>query len=133
MVYFAAMGILRTLRKFGNAAVRAVAVLYVAFCLCGSVGICLCDADPDGCGEHCHDCGDHSSEECLHFSVDVDDFLAPQTGVSLPAVCLEFVPAPPFAAAEKTAGPRLRPPPAAPPDGGGGGYVSYSVRMHPLA
>ena len=133
VVYFGAMGVLRTLRELGNAAVRAVAVLYIAFCLCGSAGICLCDPDPDDCGEHCHDCGSHSEDECLHFTVDVDDFLAPQTGVSLPSVPLAFFSVPSFAVVEIPARPRLRPSSTAPPDGGGGRYVSYSTRLHPLA
>lgn len=132
VVYSNAMGILRTLRKLGNAAVRAAAVLYVALCLCGSVGICLCDPDPDGCGERCHDCDGHSDDECLHFTVDVDDFLAPQTGVSFLSAPLAILPVPPMVAVIPER-PRLRPSSAAPPDGGGGRYVSYSARLHPLA
>lgn len=133
MVYFRAMGLLRTLRKLGTAAVRAAAVLYVAFCLCGSAELCFCDPDPDNCGEHCHDCEDHSEDECLHLAVDVDDFLAPQTGVSLPAVSLAFFSAPSFTVVEIPVRPRLRPSSTAPLDGGGGIYVSYSKRLHPLS
>ena len=133
VVYFGVMGILRTLRRLGNAAVRAVAVLYVAFSVCGSVGICLCDPDPDDCGEHCHDCGNHSEDECLHFTIDVDDFLTPPTGVSLPSAPIAIFSVPPFAVVEIPARPRLRLSSTAPPDGGGGRYVSYSTRLHPLA
>lgn len=127
------MGFLRTLRKFGSAAFRAVAVLYVAFLLCGTVEICLCDPDPDNCGEHCHDCEDHSEDKCLHLTVDVDDFLAPQTGVSLPAVSPAFFYAPSHVAVEFPVMPRLRPSSTAPPDSGGGRYISYYSRMHPLS
>jgi hypothetical protein len=127
------MGILRTLGKFGNAAVRAASVLYVVLCLCWSSEICLCDPDPDNCGEHCHECDGHSAEECLHFSVDVDDFLAPQTVVSLPAVPPAIFPEPSLAVSAVPARPRERPSSTAPPDGGGGRYVSYSKRLHPLA
>ena len=126
------MGILRTLGKFGNAAVRAASVLYVALCLCWSSEICLCDPDPDNCGEHCHECDGHSAEECLHFSVDVDDFLVPQTGVPLQSVPPEIFSPPPFLSAEFPPRPRPRPVSAAPP-GCGGAYVSYSARMHPLS
>jgi hypothetical protein len=126
------MGFLRTLRKFGSAAFRAVAVLYVAFLLCGTVEICLCDPDPDNCGEHCHDCEDHSGHECSHLTVDVDDILAPQTGVSIPAVVLAFFSAPSLSVEELSLHLRPRPSSTAPPDSGGR-YISFSSRLHPLS
>ena len=126
------MGILRTLRKMGTAAVRAAAVLYVTFCAYGSIEICFCDPDPDDCGEHCHDCSGHSDDECRHFAVDVDDILAPQTGVPLPEVDLAFFCAPSPAAGEIPVRPRLRPSSTAPPDGDGT-YISYSKRLNPLS
>ena len=126
------MAMMRTLRKLGKAAIRAVSVLYVALCLCWSAEICLCDPDPDNCGEHCHECDGHTEDDCLHLSVDVDDFLVPQTGVPLPSAMLEFFSPPPFQVVEISLRPRLRPLSTAPPDCGGK-YVSYSARLHPLS
>ena len=132
MIYFDAMKIQRTLRKLGSAAFRAAGALYVAFSLCGAFEICLCDPDPDNCGEHCHDCEDHSGDECLHLTVDAGDILAPQTGVSIPAVVLAFFSAPSFSVEESPLRPRLRPSSTAPPDSGGR-YISYSRRLNPLS
>ena len=84
------MAMMRTLRKLGKAAIRAVSVLYVALCLCWSAEICFCDPDPDNCGEHCHECDGHTEDDCLHLSVDVDDFLVPQTGVPLPSAMMMY-------------------------------------------
>lgn len=113
--------------------VRTAAVLNVALCVCGSIEICLCDPDPDNCGEHCHDCDEHSKDECRHFSIDVDDFMVPHAGVtvlSAPAmVCSPSA----FAVAAIPDQQRTRPISTAPPDSGGGMYLSYSARIHPLA
>ena len=126
------MGILRTLRKVGDAAVRAVSLLSVAFCLNGAANICFCDTDPDGCGEHCHDCSEPETEDsCKHLSIQIDEFLVPQTdtatatdGLELP-VC--FTASLNFAISPE---PVVRPVSTAPPDSGGT-YVSYSTRIYP--
>ena len=105
------MGILRTLRKVGDAAVRAVSLLSVAFCLNGTASICFCDTDPDGCGEHCHDCSDPETDDsCKHLTIQIDEFLVPQTdmatvtdGLAMPSFC----PVPQIAAA--TSEPVMRP------------------------
>ena len=127
------MKIVKTIKKMCIAATNLAAAFSVALCLRSAIEICLCDPDPDDCGEHCHDCGDHSEDKCLHLTVDVDDFLAPQTGVSLPAVSPAFFSAPSHAAVEFPVMPRLRPSSTAPPDSGGGRYISYYSRMHPLS
>ena len=122
----------KAIKRFCSTATMIAASFIVAFSLGGSLQICLCDPDPDNCGEHCHDCGEHSGDDCLHLTVDVDDFLAPQTGVSIPAVALAFFSAPSFAVVDIPARPRLRPSSNAPPDSGGR-YVSYSYRLNPLS
>jgi hypothetical protein len=127
------MGFLRTLRKFGSAAFRAAAVLYVAFLLCGTVEICLCDPDPDNCGEHCHDCEDHAADECRHLTVDVGDYFVSQTAVSIPSVFAAVYPFPVSANLELSFRPRLRPVSTAPPDNSTGNFLFYSTRIHPLA
>lgn len=126
------MKTVKAIKKVCIAAAKFAAMFSVTFCLGGAFEICLCDPDPDNCGEHCHDCGEHSGDDCLHLTVDVDDFLAPQTGVSIPAVALAFFSAPSFAVVDIPARPRLRPSSNAPPDGGGR-YVSYSFRLNPLS
>ena len=133
VVYFYAMGILRTLRRLGTAVVRAAVVLYVTFCVCGSIEICLCDPDPDNCGEHCHDCDEHSKDECHHFSIDVDDFMVPHAGATVPSAPAMVCPPSAFAVAAIPDQQRTRPISTAPPDSGGGMYLSYSARIHPLA
>ena len=124
------MGVLRTLRKAGGAVVKTVSVFSVAFCLTGSARICLCDPDPDDCGEHCHDCSGHSEDECHHLTIDLDEFLVPQSdtatvtdGLAIP-VCTMV---PQIAAIPSE--PVIRPISTAPPDSGGT-YVSYSTRIH---
>lgn len=127
------MGILRTLRKTGDAVARAVSVLSVAFCLMGNIGICLCDPDPDDCGRHCHDCSSEPEDECRHLTIDLDDFLVPQSDDILPQTAADA----PIRDISKTsltadADARPRPTSTAPPDSGGT-YVSYSTRIHPLS
>ena len=131
MVHFSAMGMLRTLRKVGSAAVRAVSLLSVAFCLNGTASICFCDTDPDECGEHCHDCSEPETEDsCKHLTIQVDEFLVPQTDMDVAADGLEApacLSVPPIAAIPSE--PVIRPVSTAPPDSGGT-YVSYSTRIH---
>ena len=131
MIHFFAMGLLRTLRKAGNAVLRAVSLLSVAFCLNGTASICFCDTDPDECGEHCHDCSEPETEDpCKHLTIQIDEFLVPQTdmtavtdGLPMPA----FFPVPQIAAVPSE--PVMRPISTAPPDTGGT-FVSYSTRIH---
>jgi hypothetical protein len=123
---------MHTLRKLGSAAFRAAATFYAVLCLCLTVEMCLCDPDPDNCGEHCHDCDDHSENTCLHLSIDVDDFLAPQAGVSIPAISPAVFCTPTLALLEQPARFRARPQSTAPPDSGGR-YISFSSRLHPLS
>ena len=113
--------------------VRTAAVLNVALCVCGSIEICLCDPDPDNCGEHCHDCDEHSKDECHHFSIDVDDFMVPHAGATVPSAPAMVCPPSAFAVAAIPDQQRTRPISTAPPDSGGGMYLSYSARIHPLA
>ena len=131
MIHFFAMGIFRTLRKAGTAALRAVSLLSVVFCLNGTASICFCDTDPDECGEHCHDCSEPETEDsCKHLTIQIDEFLVPQTdmtavtdGLPMPA----FFPVPQIAAVPSE--PVMRPISTAPPDTGGT-FVSYSTRIH---
>ena len=131
VVHFSAMGMLRTLRKIGTTAVRAVSLLSVAFCLNGTANICFCDTDPDGCGEHCHDCSEPETEDsCKHLTIQIDEFLVLQTdtatvtdGLAIP----DYTMVPQIAAIPSE--PVIRPISTAPPDTGGT-YVSYSTRIH---
>ena len=47
---------------------------------CGEHIVCLCSDDPDGCGEHCHVCGEvfpdglSAADPCNHFSFSNVDF-----------------------------------------------------------
>ena len=133
MVHFAAMGILRILRKMGDSVVRAVSVLSVSFCLAGSASICLCDTDPDDCGEHCHECDSHSADECRHLTIDIDDFITPHSDDILPVLIVADAPVFMIELPTAVCALRIRPVSTAPPDAGGGRYVSYSPRIHPLS
>ena len=126
------MGILRTFRKVGNAAVRAVSLLSVAFCLNGTASICFCDTDPDGCGEHCHDCSEPETEDsCKHLTIQIDEFLVPQTDTvaATDGLLITICFTDPQTAAIPPE-PVISPISTAPPDSGGA-YVSYSTRIHP--
>ena len=69
------------------------AALFSASVLQG-LTLCLCAPDPDGCGEHCHDCGSapepqsgHLDHICDHLTISA---LAPSekfTGVTVKAPC----------------------------------------------
>lgn len=133
VIHLSAMGILRTFRKIAETAVRAVSILSVAFCLSRSVTLCFCDTDPDDCAEHCHDCSEpEESDSCKHLTIQIDEFLVPQTDSPLTDVALA-IPAPvPIDAWSICNGPHTRPISTAPPDCGGS-YVSYSTRIHPLS
>ena len=47
---------------------------------CGEHIVCLCSDDPDGCGEHCHVCGEvfpdglSAADPCNHFAFSNVDF-----------------------------------------------------------
>ena len=133
VVHFAAMGILRILRKMGDSVVRTVSVLSVSFCLAGSASICLCDTDPDDCGEHCHECDGHSADECRHLTIDIDDFITPQSDDLLPVPAVAEASVPVMEHPAAICALRMRPVSTAPPDAGGGRYVSYSPWIHPLS
>jgi hypothetical protein len=133
VVHFTAMGMLRTLRKIGDSVARAVSVLSVSLCLAGSAGICLCESDPDGCGENCHECDGHPSGECRHLTIDVDDFVIPQSDDILPVPAVAGAPVSMMEIPAAVCALRMRPISTAPPGAGGGRYVSYSSRIHPLS
>ena len=133
VVHFAAMGILRILRKMGDSVVRTVSVLSVSFCLAGSASICLCDTDPDDCGEHCHECDGHSADECRHLTIDIDDFITPHSDDILPVLIVADAPVFMVELPTAVCALRMRPVSTAPPDAGGGRYVSYSPWIHPLS
>ena len=118
MVHFAAMGILRILRKMGDSVVRAVSVLSVSFCLAGSASICLCDTDPDDCGEHCHECDSHSADECRHLTIDIDDFITPHSDDILPVLIVADAPVFMIELPTAVCALRIRPVSTAPPDAG---------------
>jgi hypothetical protein len=117
----------------GDSVARAVSVLSVSFCLAGSASICLCDSDPDDCGENCHECDGHSADECRHLTIDIDDFITPQSDDTVPVPAVADVPVFVLEPPAAVSAPRMRPASTAPPDTGGGSYVSYSPRIHPLS
>ena len=113
--------------------VRAMSVLSVSFCLAGPASICLCDLDPDDCGENCHECDGHSSGECRHLTIDVDDLVIPQSDDIIPVPAVAGAPVSMMEIPAAVCALRMRPVSTAPPDAGGGRYVSYSFRIHPLS
>lgn len=72
------MKLMRVIKKvFRKTTNLLAASLAVAF-LAGPASICVCDDDPDHCGEACHDCSGSSADECEIVTIDVDDFTLSQ-------------------------------------------------------
>ena len=128
------MKLLKAMKNACITATRIAAALVVACCLGGTLKICLCDPDPDNCGEHCHDCTPQSSELCEHVEISIDASTIPSTDVPIPVV---YDAPPPTATlrllTDNTPLSRLRPPSTAPPDCGGNNYIYHSFRLYPLS
>lgn len=128
------MNIAGTMKRTVRAAARILAGLAAAFLLAGSMQFCLCDEDPDNCGEKCHDCSTHQTQEdgCDHVTLGPDDFTVPDNDV-LPVCALQEAPVPDFCVRpdfEIKTPPR---PSAASPPPRRSQYVSYSPKLNPLS
>lgn len=109
------MKTMKKAKKAFHAAVSAAAVLLASFFLCRPIELCLCDKDPDGCGEECHDCSSEHCGECDHVTVDSVDSTTVTSKVSLPEVIYGQPASPsPAATADETL-PAAIPPSTAPP------------------
>ena len=117
--------------KFNHAVMIAMAVVSSFVCCTRGMAICLCDDDPDNCGEACHECHDeHSEEECIHLEFSAVDQNVATTTISfqLPEFCLMRSVEPNFRivkffskSVNSTA------PPLSPQDT----FLSYSLRLMP--
>ena len=138
----------RGLARFVKAMACAVAA---ALLLGNSLEICLCEADPDGCGEACHDCSaPHAPvcapdirtdagpsllavDDCHHIQIAVDG-LMPFDGSVRPVTAIAV--ARPSQSADlphEVVRKALLPRATAPPSASGGGYLLYSRRLCPLS
>lgn len=126
------MKLLKTAKKITAGAVRTFAALSLVFCVNGTLQLCLCDSDPDGCGEHCHECVPENQDDCVHVTVQLDAPLAPQTSLDAPQVVAALP-----ASVDFTVSPEgflSSPDPAATgPPHPGGLYISSSTRLYPLS
>jgi hypothetical protein len=120
----------KTAKKIIRSVCSTFAVLSLVFCVNGTIRFCLCDSDPDDCGEHCHDCSTETEEECDHVTVKMDAPLTPQSGVELPlviAVSPAVETSSVFSLESELPGVQFW---TGPPDSGGR-YISHSKRLYP--
>lgn len=104
----------------------------LALCVNGTIQLCLCDPDPDGCGDHCHECTPEAADVCEHITIEIDAPSVTRTDVDIPETfnvpAIAALPAPARAGLNRPA----RPAYAKPPDTGGA-YISRSTRLYPLS
>lgn len=119
------------IKKFATATMHVAAFLCALFCLNGTIQVCFCADDPDGCGEHCHDCSEEDSHECDHLSVQIDAPLTPHANTIAPEGIAVFANKPaPLTAPIIHITFTLPHNSNAPPDSGGR-YISTSTRLFP--
>lgn len=127
------MKIVKAIRRAAHTATKLMAVSLAALFLTGPVSFCLCDEDPDNCGESCHDCSESADEDCEHATIDVDDFTLSHNDDNifnidrLTDVTADFCSAPRLEARQ------ISRPTAASPPFRNWAYISYSSRLNPLS
>lgn len=126
------MKFLEKAKKTAGGALCAVVALSLAFCVNGTLRLCLCDSDPDDCGEHCHECTPGAEEACAHLTVCLDAPFVPQTSVDMPELSAAFPAAVDFTVLPETLFARPSPASTGPPHSGGL-YISNSTRLYPLS
>jgi len=122
-------------RRVRKAAVVVMAAVASFVAVARGAELCLCDEDPDDCGQVCHECGVpvpdgvSESEDCLHLDVSAADLALADNDVRLPVVWFAPVAIPPdvhFAAFECEVLPRATGPPLECPV-----FCRYSIRLFP--
>lgn len=127
------MKIVKAIRRAINTATNFMAVSLALLFLAGPVSFCLCDEDPDNCGEACHDCSESTDEDCEHATIDVDDFTLSHNDDNIinldyqPDAVTDFYSTPGLMARQ------ISRPVAASPPFRSWAYTSYSKRLNPLS
>lgn len=127
------MKIVKAIRRAINTATNFMAVLLAAIFLAGPVSFCLCDEDPDNCGEACHDCSESTDEDCEHATIDVDDFTLSHNDDNIinldcqPDAVTDFYSTPGLMARQ------ISRPSATSPPFRSWAYTSYSKRLNPIS
>lgn len=127
------MKIVKAIRRVTSCAANFMAVLLAAIFLAGPVSFCLCDEDPDNCGEACHDCSEPIDEDCEHTTIDIDDFILSHNDDNIINVdCQPDIVADFYSTLRLKARQILRPSATSPPFRSWA-YTSYSKRLNPLS
>ncbi|MBS7287152.1 MAG: hypothetical protein KIH06_07825 [Kiritimatiellae bacterium] len=119
-------------RRMLDGAICLLAAFFLAFCVNGSMQLCLCDSDPDNCGEHCHECSSETEETCAHLNIQFDAPILPQTSVNTPQFVVALPPVVEFLFSESTI-PFLTYSAAVSPPLLRGLYIVFSNRLYPLS
>ena len=127
-----AVKIIRTVRRFMHKAATMVSAFSLAFCLDGSLQICLCEADSDGCGSACHECTPESDDSCTHLTVQIDAHDVPHVDINIPTVVT--APPPPEISEQllsSTSSLAIRRPASTAPPDDCSIHISFSKRLYP--
>ena len=127
------MKIVKTIRRATNCAANFMAVMLAAIFLAGPVSFCLCDEDPDNCGEACHDCSESTDEDCEHATIDVDDFTLSHNDDNIINIDYFLQVAADFNSSIKLEARQISRPRATSPPFRSWAYISYSKRLNPLS
>ena len=127
------MSFLKAMRKVSIVAASLVATFALALCVNKPLQLCLCDDDPDDCGEHCHECAPETDHDCNHIVIELETPSPTQTSVSVPVVAAEsFISSSAVQLSHRFILDSLLPSANKPPDLRGT-YISSSTRLYPLS
>jgi hypothetical protein len=125
--------IFKTLRKISFTAATLLAVLALVFSVNRTIEVCLCDTDPDECGEHCHECLPDNEEDCSHVTIEARELDVPQTISFISQIIVAVLPMLQNVFDSFAAEQHLHPKSSKPPDIGYGLYIDYSPYLYPLS
>lgn len=123
----------KAIRRVTSCAANFMAVLLATIFLAGPVSFCLCDEDPDNCGEACHDCSESTDEDCEHTTIDVDDFTLSHNDDNI--INVDYIPdaLADFYSLNNLKARQISRPSATSPPFRSWAYTSYSKRLNPLS
>ena len=124
------MKLIKAIRRVTSCAANFMAVVLAAIFLAGPVSFCLCDEDPDNCGEACHDCSESTDEDCEHTTIDVDDFPLSHNIINID---YQFEAVADFYSTLSLKARQISRPSATSPPFRSWAYISYSKRLNPLS
>lgn len=127
------MKIVKAIRRAMHCAANFMAVMLAAIFLAGPVSFCLCDEDPDNCGEACHDCSESTDEDCEHTTIDVDDFTLSHNDDNIINIDYQYEAVADFYSPLSLKAQQISRPSATSPPFRSWAYTSYSKRLNPLS